>query len=68
MNYEDIKIHQVTSMRKDTRDYLEDLVNDFVEDLSIDNLLFIHDNNQLDLDYRGARKFFIEFLAAKDKK
>jgi hypothetical protein len=55
-------------MRKDTRDYLEDLVNDFVEDLSIDNLLFIHDNNQLDLDYRGARKFFIEFLAAKDKK
>jgi len=68
MNYEDTKLHQVTSMRKDTRDYLEGLIHDFVEDLSVDDLLFIHDNDQLNLDYQEARKFLIEFLAAKDKK
>ena len=58
---------QEQDMRMETQVYLEGLAKDFVDDLSIENLLEIH-NEKLDLNYLEARKFFIEYLAALDRK
>ena len=58
---------QEQDMRIETQIYLEGLAKDFMDDLSIENLLDIH-TSKLDLIYLEARKFFIEYLAALDRK
>ena len=58
---------QEQDMRTETQIYLEGLAKDFTDDLPREALLDCH-NEKLDLDYLQARKFFIEYLAALDRK